>query len=120
MRSIIMGVLFVIGGLSGGLVLRGTGSSGALAVVGLVMIVIGFVQVANGQSGGGGGGGNERVSFEDPERDREMMAEYERAKAANAAKSGQVALPAEIAALIASTPGAQKEIDGLLQRTKGH
>lgn len=34
MRSIIIGVLFLIGGLSGGLVLRGTGSSGALALVG--------------------------------------------------------------------------------------
>jgi len=45
--NLIMGVLFLIGGLSGGMVLRGTNSGGALAIVGVVMIVLGFVRMAN-------------------------------------------------------------------------
>ena len=118
MRTIITGVLFLIGGLSGGLVLRGTGSSGALAVVGVVMIVIGIVQVSSGSNSGAGSGSD--VSFEDPERDREQMEEYERAKAANAARSNQPVLPPEIAAMIAATPGAKAQIDEVLERTKGH
>ena len=117
MRSIIIGVLFLIGGLSGGMVLRGTGSSGALALVGVVMIVIGVVQVS---SGSGGHTGGTDVNFSDPERDREQMEEYERAKAANAARSNAPVLPAEITSMINSTPGAKAQIDDLLARTKGH
>ena len=41
MWNIIIGVLFLIGGLSGQMALRGTGSSGALAVIGGLMIAWG-------------------------------------------------------------------------------
>lgn len=117
MRSIIIGVLFVIGGLSGGMVLRGTKSSGGLAVVGLVMIVFGVVQVS---SKGGSNAGSEAVNFADPERDREQWEEYQRSKAALANKSGEPALTPEVRALIAATPGAAAQINEVLQRTKGH
>ncbi len=45
MAKIIIGAVMVIGGLSGGLVLRGTESGGALAVFGGVLIVWGLIQV---------------------------------------------------------------------------
>jgi len=118
MRSIITGVLFLIGGLSGSLVLRGTGSSGALALVGVVMIVVGVVQVSSGANAGSSDGGS--VNFSDPERDREQWEEYQRAKAANAARSNAPVLPPEITAMINSTPGAKAQIDELLTRTRGH
>lgn len=46
MWNIIIGLIFVIGGLSGKLALRFSGSSTALAVVGAGLIVWGAVQVA--------------------------------------------------------------------------
>ena len=45
MWNIIIGIVFVIGGLSGKLVLRGTNSSPALIAVGGVLIVWGLVQM---------------------------------------------------------------------------
>lgn len=120
MRAIITGVLFLIGGLSGGLVLRGTGSSGALALVGVVMIVIGVVQVSSGNGNNSGTSDGGSVNFSDPERDREQWEEYQRAKAANAARSNAPVLPPEIVAMIDSTPGAKAQIDEILARTKGH
>jgi hypothetical protein len=45
MINIIIGAIMVIGGLSGKLALKGTNSSGALAVVGAGLIVWGIVQV---------------------------------------------------------------------------
>ena len=45
MYNIVIGGIFVVGGLSGGMALRGTGSGGALAVVGGVLIVWGIFQV---------------------------------------------------------------------------
>ncbi|MCC6334929.1 MAG: hypothetical protein IT380_13210 [Myxococcales bacterium] len=45
--NLIIGLLFIIGGMGGGLVLRGTSSGGALAVLGLVLCVVGGVQLAN-------------------------------------------------------------------------
>jgi len=44
--NLIIGVLFIIGGMGGGLVLRGTNSGGGLALVGLVLCVLGGVQLA--------------------------------------------------------------------------
>jgi hypothetical protein len=45
--SIIIGLVMIVGGLSGQLALKGTGSSYALAGVGLVLLVIGlFTMVA--------------------------------------------------------------------------
>lgn len=41
MFSIIIGIIFIIGGLSGGLVLRGTNSGGLLALVGVFLIIWG-------------------------------------------------------------------------------
>lgn len=46
--NLIIGVIFIIGGMSGGLVMRGTSSGGALAVLGLVLCVMGGVQLAKG------------------------------------------------------------------------
>lgn len=50
MSKIIFGLIFIVGGLSGHLVLRGTGSSVALAAVGGVLLLIGIVQVAGRNS----------------------------------------------------------------------
>ena len=47
MWNIVIGVIFLIGGLSGKLALRGTGSTTAIAVVGGGLIVWGLIQVAN-------------------------------------------------------------------------
>jgi hypothetical protein len=46
MGKIIIGILFIIGGLSGEFVLRGTNSGGALAVLGVILIILGFVQIS--------------------------------------------------------------------------
>jgi hypothetical protein len=45
MWNIVIGIVFIIGGLSGGMALRGTGSSGALAVFGAVLLLWGLYQV---------------------------------------------------------------------------
>jgi hypothetical protein len=44
--NIIIGVVFIIGGLTGSMSLRGTGSGGALAVVGGVLILVGLFRLA--------------------------------------------------------------------------
>jgi hypothetical protein len=43
--NIIIGVVFVIGGLTGGLALRGTNSGVGIAIVGGVLIVIGLFRL---------------------------------------------------------------------------
>jgi hypothetical protein len=48
MGKILIGIVFIIGGLSGTLVLRGTNSGEALAVVGVGMLIWGIVQMATG------------------------------------------------------------------------
>jgi hypothetical protein len=45
MWNIIIGLVFIGGGLSGNLALRGTNSGGALAILGGVLVVWGIVQV---------------------------------------------------------------------------
>jgi hypothetical protein len=45
MVKIIIGLVFIIGGLSGKLVLIGTNSGAALAVLGVVMVVWGIARV---------------------------------------------------------------------------
>jgi hypothetical protein len=45
MWNIIIGLVFIGGGLSGTLALRGTNSGGALAILGGVLVVWGIVQV---------------------------------------------------------------------------
>ena len=47
MVKIIMGVIFIIGGLSGKLVLIGTNSGVALAVFGVVLIIWGVARMAS-------------------------------------------------------------------------
>lgn len=44
--NIIIGIIFIIGGLSGGLVLKGTQSGGALAAVGGFLVLVGIVRMA--------------------------------------------------------------------------
>lgn len=46
MGNIIIGAVFIIGGLSGSLALRGTGSTIGLAVVGGAILLFGIVQVS--------------------------------------------------------------------------
>jgi len=50
MVKIIIGVVFIIGGLSGKLVLVGTNSGMALAIFGLVMVVWGIARIASRRS----------------------------------------------------------------------
>ena len=53
MWNIIIGIVFIVGGLSGKLALRGTESGVALAVLGGVLVIWGGVQIIRrrGQSG---------------------------------------------------------------------
>jgi hypothetical protein len=44
--NLIIGLIFIVGGMSGRLVLKGTHSGGALAFVGLILCVLGGVQLA--------------------------------------------------------------------------
>lgn len=46
MWNIIIGIIFIFGGLSGQLVLRGTNSSGALVVVGVGLVIWGGVKMS--------------------------------------------------------------------------
>lgn len=48
MWNIVIGLVFVVGGLSGKMALIGTNSAPALAVVGGVLIVWGIVQLKRG------------------------------------------------------------------------
>ena len=50
MVKIILGIIFIIGGLSGHMVLIGTHSGGALAVFGVVLIVWGVFRLKQGNS----------------------------------------------------------------------
>ena len=50
MWNIVIGLVFVVGGLSGKLAMRGTESGGALAAVGGALIVWGIVQMIRSRS----------------------------------------------------------------------
>lgn len=52
MIKIIIGIVFIIGGLSGKLVLIGTNSGVALAVLGAVLVVWGIVRMVRQKQGG--------------------------------------------------------------------
>ena len=45
MKSIIVGIVFIIGGFSGHLALIGTNSGTALGVIGIVLVILGMFQV---------------------------------------------------------------------------
>lgn len=51
MWNIIIGIIFIAGGLSGQLALRGTDSGGALAAVGGGLVIWGIVQMVRGPQG---------------------------------------------------------------------
>jgi len=53
MISIIIGIIMIIGGLSGKLVLIGTNSGVALAVLGAVLVVWGIIKIVRRRQGGG-------------------------------------------------------------------
>jgi uncharacterized membrane protein HdeD (DUF308 family) len=53
MISIIIGIVMIIGGLSGKLVLIGTNSGVALAVLGAVLVVWGIIKIVRRRQGGG-------------------------------------------------------------------
>jgi C4-dicarboxylate transporter len=46
MLNIIIGIIFIIGGLSGQLVFKGTSSGGLLAVVGVVLVIWGAYRLS--------------------------------------------------------------------------
>jgi hypothetical protein len=48
--SVILGLIMIIGGLSGNLVLRGTHNGPALAAVGGVVLVIGIVRIVKART----------------------------------------------------------------------
>jgi hypothetical protein len=48
--NIILGVVFIIGGLSGGMVLRGTHSSGGIIAVGGVLLLLGLYRLTRSQA----------------------------------------------------------------------
>lgn len=52
MWNIVVGVVFVVGGLTGKLALRGTESGPAIAVVGAGLVIYGIVQVVKGKKAG--------------------------------------------------------------------
>ena len=52
MWNIIIGIVFVVGGLTGKLALIGTNSGEALAVVGAGLFIYGIVQVVKSRQGG--------------------------------------------------------------------
>ena len=45
--SIIISVIMIVGGLTGQLVLRGTGSSAALVVIGVILLIIDVVKIVS-------------------------------------------------------------------------
>ena len=47
MWNMVIGGVFIVGGLSGQLALRGTQNSGALVVVGIGLVIWGVVQLSN-------------------------------------------------------------------------
>ena len=47
--NIIIGLVFIIGGLSGQMSLRGTHSGGGLAIVGVVLILFGVFRLSRAQ-----------------------------------------------------------------------
>ena len=51
MWNILIGVVFLIGGLSGKMVFIGTNSSSLLVMASIGLIVWGLVQIANGKKG---------------------------------------------------------------------
>ena len=57
MAKIIIGVLFIVGGLSGKLALIGTNSPRALAVVGGVLVAWGVFNIVRGRASGAPGPG---------------------------------------------------------------
>ncbi|HEY3963518.1 MAG TPA: hypothetical protein VGM05_03110 [Planctomycetaceae bacterium] len=54
MWNIVIGIVFIVGGLSGKLALRGTESGPALAVLGGVLVIWGGVQMIRGRNKSGG------------------------------------------------------------------
>jgi hypothetical protein len=49
MWNIVIGIIFIVGGLSGKLALLGTNSPVALTIVGVGLLVWGIIQVARGR-----------------------------------------------------------------------
>ncbi|QVL30114.1 hypothetical protein KIH39_14750 [Telmatocola sphagniphila] len=49
--NIIIGIVFVAGGLSGNLVLKGTSSGPGIAIVGGILILVGIFRLARGSRG---------------------------------------------------------------------
>ena len=52
MFNIVIGIVFIVGGLTGNLALRGTNSGPALAALGAGLLIWGIVQVSKSRSSG--------------------------------------------------------------------
>jgi hypothetical protein len=50
MGNIVVGIIFIIGGATGNLALKGTGSSGAIMVVGFLLAAYGGFTLMRGQN----------------------------------------------------------------------
>jgi hypothetical protein len=51
MGNILIGIVFIVGGLSGKLALKGTSSGPALAAVGGVLVLLGIYRIAKNKQG---------------------------------------------------------------------
>ncbi len=105
------GVLLILGGLSGTRVLVGTNSSGALVLVGAVVLFVGLLSLGSQVDEG-----LAESSDAARERDEEQYAEYERAKAALQAKNLALQRAADLEAAFAEAPEARQQVDALLAR----
>jgi hypothetical protein len=105
------GVVLLMSGLMGTHVLRGTNSSGALVLLGLVVLVMGVLSMAAQANEG-----LEASASVADERDAEQYAEYVRARDALAQKNLAAQRQAELEALFAQAPGARAEVDAVLAR----
>lgn len=115
----LIGLAFVVGGLSGSLVLRGSNSSLALVVLGLVMIAVQasivFLRLVTGTTGPTRSTALEQL-VADRERDAEQYAEYLRARDALVEKNLALQRHRELERLFASAPSARAEVEALLAR----
>lgn len=113
MRNIIAGIVFMVAGASGQFVLRGTGSPGLLILVGLVVVVVGVVQVASANAGATTGADTHARLANDEQWQQYQNEKVEREHADHARRQ-------EVDAIKREVPGARATIDDLMQKAGAH